>query len=210
MKKIAIIGYSGHAFVATDILLNMGYNIIGYFEKKEAINNPFNFKYLGNENETDLKDYITGDIHFFVAIGDNSIRREITSKLASKKIITAKAISPSANVSAYTEIGNGSMISLGVCINAISKIGIGVIINTGAIVEHECSIGDFAHIAPGAVLAGNVSIGQNSFIGANSVIKQGVSIGNNVIVGAGSVVLKDIPDNELWAGNPAKKLQHNG
>jgi acetyltransferase-like isoleucine patch superfamily enzyme len=62
------------------------------------------------------------------------------------------------------------------------------------------------HIAPGAVLAGNISVGENSFIGANSVVRQGVKIGSGVILGAGSVVIKNIPDNEIWAGNPAKKL----
>jgi len=210
MKKIAIIGYSGHAYVVVEILLQMGYEIVGYFEKKEVISNPFNLKYLGNENEVDLNDYSTNNIQFFVAIGDNTIRRVIINDLTFKNIAVANAISQSANVSAYTEIGNGSMISSGVCINALSKIGIGVIINTGAIIEHECRIGDFSHIAPGAVLSGNVSIGKNSFIGANSVIKQGVKIGNNVVVGAGAVVLKDIPDNEIWAGNPAKTLKQNG
>lgn len=63
------------------------------------------------------------------------------------------------------------------------------------------------HIAPGVVLAGNVTVGENSFIGANSVLKQDVKIGSGVTVGAGSVVIKDIPDNEIWVGNPAKKLK---
>ena len=35
----------------------------------------------------------------------------------------------------------------------------------------------------------------------------GVSIGNNVVIGAGSVVTKDIPDGEVWAGNPARFIQ---
>jgi len=50
----------------------------------------------------------------------------------------------------------------------------------------------------------NVKIGNRVFIGAGSIIMPGVTIGNDVIVGAGSVVTKDIPDNCLHAGNPAK------
>ncbi len=49
-----------------------------------------------------------------------------------------------------------------------------------------------------------VIIGNNAFIGAHSTILKGVTIGNNAIVGACSVVTKSIPDNEIWAGNPAK------
>lgn len=50
----------------------------------------------------------------------------------------------------------------------------------------------------------NVSIGNNVFIGAGSIIMPGVSIGNNVVVGAGSIVKKDIPDNSVAVGNPAR------
>jgi maltose O-acetyltransferase len=53
---------------------------------------------------------------------------------------------------------------------------------------------------------GKVTIGNRVFIGASSVILPGVTIGSNVIIGAGSVVTKDIPDNVVAAGNPAKVL----
>jgi maltose O-acetyltransferase len=54
----------------------------------------------------------------------------------------------------------------------------------------------------------NVKIGNRVFIGAGSIIMPGVTLGNDVIVGAGSVVTKDIPDNCLHAGNPAKFMMH--
>ena len=53
---------------------------------------------------------------------------------------------------------------------------------------------------------GKVTIGNNVFIGMNSVILKGVTVGNNVIIGAGSLVNKDIPDNCVVAGNPAKVI----
>lgn len=53
-----------------------------------------------------------------------------------------------------------------------------------------------------------IVIGDNVFIGMNAIILKGVHIGNNAIVGAGSVVTKDIPANEIWAGNPAKFIKH--
>lgn len=49
-----------------------------------------------------------------------------------------------------------------------------------------------------------IYIGDDVFIGANTIILKGVSIGDNPIVGVGLVVCKDIPSNEIWAGNPAK------
>ncbi|NJK98766.1 MAG: hypothetical protein HC905_31045, partial [Bacteroidales bacterium] len=41
-------------------------------------------------------------------------------------------------------------------------------------------------------------------IGANATIIVGITIGQNAMIGAGSVVTKNIPDNTLWYGNPAR------
>ena len=53
-----------------------------------------------------------------------------------------------------------------------------------------------------------VIIGDGAFVGAHSIILKGVTIGENSVVGAGSVVTKNIPENEIWAGNPAKFIGH--
>lgn len=54
--------------------------------------------------------------------------------------------------------------------------------------------------------SGEVKIGNNVFIGMNTTILKGAHIGNNVIIGAGSLVNKDIPDNSVAAGVPAKVI----
>ena len=51
-----------------------------------------------------------------------------------------------------------------------------------------------------------VSIGNNCFIGARAFILPGTNIGDNVIIGAASVIKGDIPNNIVFAGNPAKKI----
>jgi acetyltransferase-like isoleucine patch superfamily enzyme len=77
-------------------------------------------------------------------------------------------------------------------------------------------IGEGTYVAFGAViLAHDMSrllhcdtyIGTNCFVGANAIILPGVKVGNSCIIGAGAVVTKDVPDNCLVAGNPAKVVK---
>ena len=55
-----------------------------------------------------------------------------------------------------------------------------------------------------------ILICEGVFIGACSIILKGVTIGKHAVIGAGSVVSKNIPENEIWAGNPAKKIGNIG
>jgi sugar O-acyltransferase (sialic acid O-acetyltransferase NeuD family) len=203
-SKIILIGYSGHAYVAHGILTSTGKDVYAYFDNIAKKDNPFNLEYLGNENSEKAFLALSKN-NFFIAIGDNHIRRKVYEHLAIKNIYPINAIHTSAIIYSSATIGKyGVMISAGVIINPLSKIGNGVICNTGSIIEHDCIVEDFVHIAPGAILCGNVVVGENTFIGAGSVVKQGISIGKNVVIGAGSVIIKDIPDNATAYGNPAQ------
>lgn len=78
----------------------------------------------------------------------------------------------------------------------------------------KCSIGENATILSGTVIGSKsiiddsfVTIGDNVYIGINVFIRGNITIGNNVVIGANSVVTKDIPDNAVVAGVPAKIIR---
>lgn len=83
----------------------------------------------------------------------------------------------------------------------------------GVVIHQNTIIGDNCKILQGVTIGGksghkNVPIiGDNVLIGANAIIMGPIKIGNNAIIGAGSVVLHDVKDNEVVAGNPAKKIK---
>lgn len=54
---------------------------------------------------------------------------------------------------------------------------------------------------------GPVIIEEGAFIGMNTIITKPITIGKRAVVGAGSVVTKNIPENEIWAGNPARFIR---
>jgi sugar O-acyltransferase (sialic acid O-acetyltransferase NeuD family) len=207
LSNVILVGYSGHAFVVANTLILNNYVIAGYFEKNEKEKNPFSIKYLGSEESLALIELHALPGNFYaLGLGNNATRKKIDFLLSPFQWKALSIKHPNAIVSVDTKLSDGTFVAAGAIINALVEIGRACIINTGAIIEHECFLNNYVHVAPGAVLAGNVKIGESSFIGANATIKQGLTIGSNVIVGAGSVVLKDIPDSEIWAGNPAKRI----
>lgn len=70
------------------------------------------------------------------------------------------------------------------------------------ILAHDAS----TFIFIGKTRAANVKIGNDVFIGASTIVLPGVTIGNRVVIGAGSVVTKNIPDNSVAVGNPARVI----
>lgn len=65
----------------------------------------------------------------------------------------------------------------------------------------------FKDTKTGSYTRGKIHIKRGAYIGCNTIICKPVTIGENAIVGAGSVVTKDIPANQVWAGNPARYIK---
>lgn len=115
---------------------------------------------------------------------------------------------------AYLEIGNNVGISdtAIVCRKSII-IGDNVKIGGGTVIYdtdfHSLNYNDRQNDLTDRINAASeeINIGNNVFIGAHSCILKGVNIGDNAIIGACSVVTKDIPKNQIWAGNPAKLIR---
>lgn len=201
---MVLIGYSGHAFVVYGILSSAGVRVSGYCDQVEKTFNPFGLQYLGSENSAEALKTIQQN-GYFIAIGDNRLRKKIYESLAGGNLFPGNAIHASSVIDPSATIAtHGVMIAANAVINPLATIETGAICNTGCIIEHECVVGAFAHIAPGAVLCGNVKIGAGTFVGANAVIRQGIMVGNNAMIGAGAVVVKEVADGETVTGVPAK------
>jgi sugar O-acyltransferase (sialic acid O-acetyltransferase NeuD family) len=205
MKRLAILGASGHGKVVAEIAELCGWNEIHFYDDNwpaVSTNGPWNV--LGNtEGLVKNSNAYNGVI---VAIGSNPIRYDKSMYLLSQEFNLATLIHPFATVSGYSEIGQGCVVMAGAVINPFVKIGAASIVNTSATVDHDCTIGHGVHIGPGVNVAGTVIIGALTWLGIGSSIKQCISIGCQVVVGAGAVVVNNISDGLTVVGIPARAI----
>lgn len=205
--KLLLWGASGHAMVVADIIqLRDEYDIIGYLDDVTDARGENDFLgapiFRGRDSLVTL--YRQGVRHAIVAFGNCSARLEVAGHIKAQGFELVTAVHPSAIVARDVLIGEGTVIAAGAVINPGVRIGTNVIINTTASIDHESIIKDGAHACPGVHLAGRVTVGEATWIGIGSTVIDGVRIGAGSFIGAGSVVVRDIPDNSLAFGVPAK------
>lgn len=210
-RSIVLIGGGGHCKSCIDLVLSTGqFTIAGIVDVKEKKGTDLlGFPVIATDEDLDTlqKKYDC----FIVTLGQiksPDLRMKTFDRLEQVNAVVPVIVSPSAYVSPFASIGNGTMIFHRANINADVTIGKNCIINTGAIVEHEVRIGNTCHISTAAVLNGNINISNGVFIGSNATLRQGINVGEYAIVGAGSAVLKNVQANQLVAGNPAKIIRN--
>lgn len=205
---VIIIGGGGHAKVVADVLRLQGYPILGFTEKDEGC------KYWGSDvlylgDDAVIEQYRPEKVLLANGLGSTqttTARKKIYVAFTEQGYHFASCIHPSAIIATDVEIGDGAQIMAGSVVQPGCKIGRNVILNTRASVDHDCEIGDHVHVAPGAVLSGGVHIASGAHVGTGATVIQGVAIGHHSIVGAGSVVLKDVTDEVMVVGVPAKEV----
>ena len=151
----------------------------------------------------------TVDKRFTIGIGNPALRKMLYEKFSKIGGVLTSTISKNAIIGNYgVNIKEGSNIMTNVVLTNDIQIGIGVIVNQITSIGHDVEIGDFTEICPNVSISGNCKIGKNVFIGTGAVILPKIEIGDNVIIGAGAVVSKDLPDNCVAVGIPAKIIKY--
>jgi sugar O-acyltransferase (sialic acid O-acetyltransferase NeuD family) len=208
LKNNIVIGAGGHSRPVVETL---------YLLKKKKIK-IFDTSYSKNKNNIILKSTVAGDFkkinlkkyiknNFYLAIGDNKIRKNFFNKL-NKKVDLPNLISPYAYVSKFSQIGLANFLNHYSYIGPNSSLGNNNIINTHVLIEHDVKIGNNTHICPCVKIAGSSSIGDNVFVGIGSIIIDKIKISSNVTIGAGSIVRENInyPGKYIVVNGKLKKL----
>jgi len=210
-ESIVIVGAGGHARVIADIVRLAGrYTVVGYLDDLHPERRGASWDagtILGGMEQLGVL-RSSGVNAAFVAVGDCEARLALADRLGAAGFDLPVLMHPSAVRAGDVTMGPGSVLVAGAIVNPGARIGAHVIVNTAASVDHECVIDDGVHIACGARLGGRVHVGRGSWIGLGAVVKERVHIGSGTLVGAGSLVLKDLPDDVVAYGTPARVISH--
>lgn len=211
-EKILIFGSSGHARSIAVIVEALNYQIVGFIDSYLPVGTKvLNYETLGDESILKNCKEKFGTIKVVVGIGDLMNRQKVVEKIKAinPDLVFPTIISPTAYVSSYISLGQGTVVFNNSFINVEGVIGDFCVINSSSIVEHNTVIGDYCNVSPGANIGGNVTIDSNSFIGSSATIIQKINVGSHSVVGAGAVVISNIPDRVLAVGIPATIKKEN-
>lgn len=178
-------------------------NVVGIIDN-ELHDTYYGVPIIGKDEDAEQLFSQYSDCKVIITPDSPKIREKLVNIYKTIGYKFATVISPLAHISKYSNIGEGTVIQAGVNVSAATMVGCFCKLNSYCNVMHDNVIGDFTTIAPNAVLLGRVTTGKASYIGANSTILPNTSIGSSSIVGAGAVVTKDVTNNVIVKGMPAK------
>jgi sugar O-acyltransferase (sialic acid O-acetyltransferase NeuD family) len=210
--NIVLIGGGTQVFYSIDIIEKQkSHSIIGIIDSLRQIGEEIDgYKVLGRQEEISsiIQKYnIEGCV---ITIGDNWTRKKIFEQVnrIAPNLKWPNIIHPSVVISNNVRFGKGILAMAGVIFNTNTYLGDFTNYFTNCNIEHDCFIDDFASVSAGVVLGGKVKIGKFSAIALNATVFDRLTIGDNTVVGAASLVTKDLPNNVLAYGNPAKIIRN--
>jgi len=202
VKRLAILGASGHGKVVAEVAELTGWDVAFFDDGFPVRSMNGGWRVEGNtEHLLERTDQFTG---VAIAIGQNTVRIAKLLVMREAGFSLPVLIHPRAVVSERASLGDGTVVFAGAVINPFVEAGEGCIFNTLCSVDHDCRLGDGVHVSPGANIAGGVSVGRAAWIGIGSCVRQLVHIGEQAVVGAGAAVVNDVPDGVTVLGVPAR------
>lgn len=209
MKDIIIVGASGLGREIADWIEDINdvsptWNILGFLDDNlKALNGyPTDYQVIGKISEWKPKP----SEWFVCGLAFPDVKRHCVELLQSKGAKFATIIHPSAIISKFSDIGEGTVITQRSGLNTNTKVGKFVTLLESRM-GHDSSIGDFSTLSGDCNINGHVSIGNDVYVSCGVSIAPSKKIGDGAKIGIGSIVISNVKPGVTVFGNPAKKIE---
>ena len=206
MRDLVIVGAGGFAR-ETAAAADAAWRVLGFVDDDPALHGTVR----SGRPVLGAVDGVAGlDAAVVVCVGnprDYAARRRIVDRLALPAHRYATVVHPAAEVGAGSVVGPGSVLLAGTVLTADVTVGAHVAVMPHVVLTHDDRVGDHVTVASGVRLGGGAILEPGAYVGAGALIREGVTVGARSLVGMSSVVLRDVPPDQVWAGNPARHLR---
>lgn len=210
MKSI-IIGAGTYGAVYLSYLQEAGIDIIGFIDDNiKLVGKKIEGKeVLGTRNDLKkIKEKYKIEA-VYCPIGNNILRVEILKSCLQMGLKTPNFIHSSVFISPNVNIGNGVYILPRTTIMPFTKINNFVMISIGVNIVHHSELQEGVFLSNGVNFGAMITAMKFAYVGMGATIMTGVKkLGENCLIGAGSVVIRDVLDNAVVAGVPAKVIKY--
>jgi len=134
-------------------------------------------------------------------------KQRVDQALGSGLLLADALVDATAIIPRALSIGEGTYINAGAVIGAQCRFGNCVMVGRNASIGHHSILHDFVSVGPGATIASKVTVKRGTLIGAGASVAPDISIGANCVIASGTSVFRDLPDNVLAVGNPARVVK---
>jgi sugar O-acyltransferase (sialic acid O-acetyltransferase NeuD family) len=206
--ELLLVAASGLAREVLAIVRAHGlYDVVGFLDDSADLHGTIDgVRVLGSVEDAAGRP----DAAVLVCAGRGSVREAIVTRLAGVGVGPerfATIVHPDVEVPDTSSVGAGSILLAGVVLTTAVTVGDHVVVMPHVTLTHDDAVEDFATLCAGVTLGGWVSVGRRAYVGMNASVRERVRVGAGATLGMGAALLTDLPDDETWAGVPARRIE---
>lgn len=209
MTPVVIVGAGGFGRHVLDVIdaintVEPTYELLGFLDDGEVDQDLLGGGCASVLGNVSALEHLAKDVQYIIGIGVGRVRSRIDQWASSIGREAFTAIHPNVSVGRQVKIEPGVVICSHTSIGSHVTLGRHVHLNFNCSVGHDSVLHEYVTAYPGANIAGNVELGADSTIGTGASVIQGIRVGARSFVGAGAAVIRDVSEDVVEVGVPAR------